>query len=231
MLALFEQESRCERAKFCPSARVAVGARNVHRKRLASRAGERCMMPLMSRATHFRNLVPFAVISLLMACSSGPKPVPETAADKNETADSPADEDSDSGSSKKADAAEVTDEKKSDDKSEDKKAKDEDAPPVDDSRTTASVAKIFKDNRKAFKKCYEDVRKEKPELKGNVLLKVVLDGDGQVKKAYVDDESSIREQKVIDCMIKVAKGLTYPKSSKGLEKDFEYDFGFNNQTK
>src|SRR5512133_3339757 len=95
MLALLEQESRYERAKFCPSARVAVGARNEHRKRLASRAGERCMMPRMSRATHFRNVVPFAVISLLMACSSGPKPVPETAADQTDAADSPADEDSD----------------------------------------------------------------------------------------------------------------------------------------
>lgn len=188
-------------------------------------------MPLMSRATHFRSLVPFAVISMLMACSSGPKPVPETAADQTDAADSPADEDSDAPDAKKTESAEASDEKKSDDKADSKKAEDEDAPPVDDSRTTASVAKIFKDNRKAFKKCYEDVRKEKPELKGNVLLKVVLDGDGQVKKAYVDDESTIREQKVTDCMIKVAKGLTYPKSSKGLEKDFEYDFGFNNQTK
>lgn len=198
------------------------------------------MMPVMSRATHFGNLAPFALISLLMACSSGPKPVPETAADKTEAADSAADGESDSSESKNADSEQASDEKKSEDKSdkkaddkksEDKKSEDGDAPPVDDSRTTASVAKIFKDNRKAFKKCYEDVRKEKPELKGNVLLKVVLDGDGQVKKAFVDDESTIRESKVTDCMLKVAKGLTYPKSSKGLEKDFEYDFGFNNQTK
>lgn len=106
---------------------------------------------------------------------------------------------------------------------------DDDKAPVDDSRTTASVAAIFKENRKAFKKCYEDVRKEQPELKGNVIVKVVLDGAGKVKKAYVDEESSIRHQKIVDCMIKLAQSLTYPKSSKGLDKDFEYNFGFNNQ--
>lgn len=176
---------------------------------------------------------PVMLLPLLIACGSSPKPAPATAADEANSEETAGDSESSSADVKKADAENASDEKA--EAKVDKKADagdDEDEAPVDDSRTTKSVDKIFKDNRKAFKKCYEDVRKEKPELKGNIVLKVVLDGDGVVKKAFVEEsESSIHEQKINDCMIKLAKSLTYPKSSKGLEKDFEYDFGFNNLSK
>lgn len=177
---------------------------------------------------------PVMLLPLLIACGSSPKPAPATAADEANSEETTSDGESNStDDAKKTDAESATDEKS--EAKGDKKAgagDDEDEAPVDDSRTTKSVDKIFKDNRKAFKKCYEDVRKEKPELKGNIVLRVVLDGDGVVKKAFVEEsESSIHEQKINDCMIKLAKSLTYPKSSKGLEKDFEYDFGFNNLSK
>lgn len=199
-------------------------------------------MPYMSRPKHYRYLLcaPLAVLSLLIACSSSPTRPPASASDKTDSAET---NDGDDGKGdmaadaedKKADSEKSeAKEEKSDKKASDKKAAadddDDDKPQVDDSRTTASVAKIFKENRKAFKKCYEDVRKDQPDLKGNVLLRVMLDGAGQVKKAYVDDESSIRVAKVTDCMIKLAKSLSYPKSSKGLDKEFEYNFGFNNQS-
>lgn len=190
----------------------------------------------MSRSKHYRYLLraPLAVLPFFIACgSSSTRPV-ASASDKVESAETsgdsdiaanPDEEDKKAGS-EKSDGAE--DKAKSQAEADDE---DDDKPPVDDSRTTASIANVIKENRKAFKKCYEDVHKEQPDLKGNVLLKIVLDGAGKVKKAYVDDESSIRNPKVTDCMIKLAQSLTYPKSSKGLDKDFEYDFGFNNQTK
>ncbi|HEY5957468.1 MAG TPA: AgmX/PglI C-terminal domain-containing protein [Polyangiaceae bacterium] len=185
-------------------------------------------------------IAPFAMLPLIVACASSPTPKAASASDRSEAADAKAkgDDASDMAADPDVASPSATSEKSSDksDKSEPKSdaksdAADEDKAPVDDSRTTASIANVIKENRKPFKKCYEDVRKEQPELKGNVLLKIVLDGAGKVKKAYVDDESSIRNQKVTDCMIKLAQSLTYPKSSKGLDKDFEYDFGFNNQTK
>jgi hypothetical protein len=201
------------------------------------------MMLAMSRSKSCWYLLtaPLAVLPFLVACGSSPTRPPASASDQTDASET-SDRDDVKGDNaasaddedKKSDSGKASADEKSEKKSSDKKTEaddDDDKPPVDDSRTTASVANIFKENRKAFKKCYEDVRKDKPELKGNVLLKVVLDGDGKVKKAFVDDESSIREQKVTDCMIKLAKSLTYPKSSKGLDKDFEYDFGFNNQSK
>lgn len=101
--------------------------------------------------------------------------------------------------------------------------------PKDDSRTTASIQKIINDNRPKFKKCYEDERKKNQELKGTVVLELTLDAEGKLKKSGINmDESTIKLKAVTDCMLKVAEGLTYPASSKGLDKDFRYEFGFNN---
>lgn len=115
-------------------------------------------------------------------------------------------------------------------------AKDKPAPskagsaaPVDDSRTTASIQKVINDNRPKFKKCYEDERKKAQDLKGTVVLELTLDADGKIKSAGVDpDESTIKVRAVTGCIVGVAQGLKYPPSSKGLEKDFRYEFGFNN---
>ena|SRR5664280_909295 len=103
------------------------------------------------------------------------------------------------------------------------------AAPVDDSRTTASIQKIINENRPKFKKCYEDERKKAQDLKGTVVLQLTLDADGKIKSAGVDtDEGTIKVRAVSDCIVKVAQSLTYPASSKGLDKDFRYEFGFNN---
>ncbi len=101
--------------------------------------------------------------------------------------------------------------------------------PKDDSRSDAAIEQLFKDNRPAFKACYEAARKENKELKGNVKVKVLLDSAGKVKKAWIDlDRSTIKVTTVGDCMVKVAQGIPFPASSKGLEKESGYDFGFNN---
>ena len=101
--------------------------------------------------------------------------------------------------------------------------------PVDDSRTTASIQKIINENRPKFKKCYEDVRKKMQDLKGTVVLELTLDADGKIKKSGVaEEESTIKVKTVTECIVSVAQSLTYPSSSKGLDKDFRYEFGFNN---
>ncbi len=98
---------------------------------------------------------------------------------------------------------------------------------TDDSRTTESIKKIVVQNRPAFKKCYEDARKLTADLKGTVILRMELDAAGKVKTAAVAiDESTIKDVKLAECITKIAKGLSYPASTKGLDKDFEYAFGF-----
>ena len=67
------------------------------------------------------------------------------------------------------------------------------------------------------------------DLKGTVVLELTLDADGKIKKSGTNaDESTIKVKAVTECIVKVAQGLTYPASSKGLDKDFRYEFGFNN---
>ncbi len=103
------------------------------------------------------------------------------------------------------------------------------AAPVDDSRTTESIRKVIDANRPKFKKCYEDERKKVPDLKGTVVLELTLDSEGKIKSAGVDTEDgTIKVKAISDCIVKVAQTLTYPASSKGLDKDFKYEFGFNN---
>jgi hypothetical protein len=200
------------------------------------------MMQLMSPTQDFRYLsrVALALLPFLVACGSSPtKPAvspadttdaADTADDANPKGDVSADGEGKKNDSNKSDA-DKSGKKDSNQQKSDKKAAadddDDDKAPTDDSRTTASVAAVIKEQRKDFKKCYEVVRKEQPDLKGHVILKLVLDGAGVAKKIYIDDESTIRNQKISDCMIKLARTLTYPKSSKGLDKEFQYDFGFN----
>ena len=103
------------------------------------------------------------------------------------------------------------------------------AAPVDDSRTTESIRKVIDANRPKFKSCYEVERKKVPDLKGTVVLELTLDADGKIKSAGVDTEDgTIKVKAISDCIVKVAQTLTYPASSKGLDKDFRYEFGFNN---
>jgi hypothetical protein len=196
------------------------------------------MMQFMSYTKDHRYLprVALALLPFIIACGSSPAKPAVSPADTTDAADG-ADDDKPKGDvaeGKKADSnksdADKSDKNESSEKKSDKKAAaddDDDKPPTDDSRTTAAVAAVIKERRKDFKKCYEVVRKDQPDLKGHVILKLFLDGAGVAKKIYVDDESSLRNQKITDCMIKLAKTLTYPKSSKGLDKEFEYDFGFN----
>lgn len=100
---------------------------------------------------------------------------------------------------------------------------------ADDSRTQRDIANIVSKNRPEFKKCFVAAKKEAPGLKGNAVLTLTLDATGKITKAGIDDaRSSIKNPKFAECMVKVARGLAFPASSKGLDKDFEYDFGFEN---
>jgi hypothetical protein len=176
-----------------------------------------------------------AICSLLLgACASNAPPVKTPS---GESATSPSSDSSSTKPSAKADAVEgdesdeVTAPAKAaaGDTKEKRTADKGDKAPVDDSRTTESIRKIINDNRATFKKCYEDERKKAPDLKGTVVLELTMDADGKLTSSGVDaEESTIKVRAVTDCIVKVAQGLKYPPSSKGLDKDFRYQFGFNN---
>lgn len=106
------------------------------------------------------------------------------------------------------------------------KGDDDDAEPApkDDSRTTATCRKVIEDNRPAFKKCYKD----RAEIKGELVLRIDLDAAGKIRKAYIGEESTVKDKKIEDCVLDLAKTLKFPSSTKGLDKTFEYTFGIHN---
>ena len=187
--------------------------------------------------TNLRNsispwLAAITSLMLLGACASGAtnSPSSKSAADESAAGPDHVGKASEKSESSDEESDEVTTPTKSKDKESASEQKEKSGKaPVDDSRTTEAIHKLIKDNRKQFKKCYEDERKKAPDLKGTVMLKLTLDAEGKIKNADTDpEETTIKVKAVTDCIIKVAHTLTYPPSSKGLDKDFQYKFGFNN---
>lgn len=89
------------------------------------------------------------------------------------------------------------------------------------------IRKLVMDNRKAARKCYEDARKDLKDLQGNVVIHFVLDPDGKVKSADLNQErSTLKSPAVVDCVIGVIKGIQFPRSSRAMETTANYPFNF-----
>ena len=96
-----------------------------------------------------------------------------------------------------------------------------------ETRTMDVIRKLVMENRKAARKCYEDARKDLRDLKGDVVIHFVLNPEGKVKLAELNQErSSLKAPPVVDCVIGVIKGIQFPKSSRGMETSTNYPFNF-----
>jgi hypothetical protein len=105
------------------------------------------------------------------------------------------------------------------------------APPdtkKEETRTVDVIAKIVKDNRQPVRDCYDKAQKQLPSLKGDMVIFFVLDPEGKVKKIELNQQAStLKSPEVVDCAIKVIKGLTFPPSSRGMETTVNYPYNFN----
>jgi outer membrane biosynthesis protein TonB len=100
-------------------------------------------------------------------------------------------------------------------------------PKAPETRTMEVIRKLVVDNRKAARKCYEDARKDSKDLKGDVVIHFVLDPEGNVKTAELNQErSTLKSPAVVDCVMGVIKGIKFPKSSRGMETSTNYPFNF-----
>src|SRR5262245_47164270 len=105
------------------------------------------------------------------------------------------------------------------------------APPdakKEETRTVEVIAKIVKDNRQPVRDCYDKAQKQLPSLKGDMVIFFVLDPEGKVKKIELNQQTStLKSPEVVDCAIKVIKGLNFPPSSRGMETTVNYPYNFN----
>ncbi len=96
-----------------------------------------------------------------------------------------------------------------------------------ESRSMDVIRKLVMDNRKAARKCYDDARKDNKDLKGDVVIHFVLDPEGKVKLAELNQErSTLKAPPVVACVIAVIKGISFPKSSRAMETTTNYPFNF-----
>jgi hypothetical protein len=98
---------------------------------------------------------------------------------------------------------------------------------VAETRTMDVIRKLVMDNRKAARKCYDDARKDQKDLKGDVVIHFVLDPEGKVKLAELNQErSTLKAPVVVDCVLGVIRGIQFPKSSRAMETSTNYPFNF-----
>lgn len=96
-----------------------------------------------------------------------------------------------------------------------------------ETRTTESIQKTIRDNRQPFRDCYDKARKELPSLRGTMTLRFVLDPEGKVKQAELNqDRSDIKSPTAVDCALAVLKKLEFPESSSGMDTTVNYPFDF-----
>jgi hypothetical protein len=97
-----------------------------------------------------------------------------------------------------------------------------------ETRTMDVIGQIVKDNRKPVRECFDKAKKDLPDLKGDMVIHFVVDPDGKVKKADLNQErSTIKSPAVVDCSIKIILGLKFPPSSRGMDTTVNYPFNFN----
>jgi hypothetical protein len=163
------------------------------------------------------------------AASTGPAKTPDDAA--TTASDAPA-------AAPPSDTADAPGDKPATDKAGDdgawageaeaKNTKAPDAGGKTETRTMEVVAQVIKDNRKPVRDCFDKAKKDLPDLKGDMVIHFVIDPDGKVKKADLNQErSTIKSPAVVDCSIKVIQGIKFPPSSRGMDTTVNYPFNFN----
>jgi len=111
-------------------------------------------------------------------------------------------------------------------------AKTEKVPPgaegKTETRTMEIIANVVKENRKPVRDCFEKAKKDLPDLKGDMVIHFVVDPEGKVKKAELNQErSTLKSPAVVDCSIKVINGIKFPPSSRGMDTTVNYPFNLN----
>jgi hypothetical protein len=97
-----------------------------------------------------------------------------------------------------------------------------------ETRTMDVIAQTVKENRKPVRECFDKAKKELPDLKGDMVIHFVVDPDGKVKKAELNQErSTLKSPAVVDCSIKVILGIKFPPSSRGMDTTVNYPFNLN----
>jgi hypothetical protein len=97
-----------------------------------------------------------------------------------------------------------------------------------ETRTMEVIAQTVKDNRKAVRDCFDKAKKELPDLKGDMVIHFVVDPEGKVRRAELNQErSTLKSPAVVSCSIEAIKAIKFPPSSRGMDTTVNYPFNLN----
>ena len=89
----------------------------------------------------------------------------------------------------------------------------------------AAIAEVIKQNRNAFRTCFDKWSKAHKGVDGKVTLTFYLDPDGNLDQPNVD-EKGFAAREVAACIEELSRTLHYPKSPSGKFTRFTYPFDF-----
>ena len=96
-----------------------------------------------------------------------------------------------------------------------------------ETRTMIEIQRLVQENRKPVRDCFDKAKKDLPELHGDMVIHFVLDAEGKVKKAELNQErSTMKSPPVVECAINTLKGIKFPPSSRGMDTTVNYPYNF-----
>jgi len=163
--------------------------------------------------------LPIAIALISLACSSNPQTPPATPAEPTPTPTEPAPGPEEGGEEGAAEGGGEGGEAGG--------GEEASAEGGEETRSTQSIQKVIIDNRKPIRACYDNAKKDLPTLKGTMTIHFVLDPEGNVKKAELNQErSDLKSPALVDCALAHLKKLKFPPSSKGMDTTVNYPFDF-----
>ena len=85
-------------------------------------------------------------------------------------------------------------------------------------RDPDAIAATLAQARPKLRACYDAARATRPELRGSIALRVVVDPKGKVAEASIDDAASeMHDAALSKCVVDVLRATTFPPHDKGKE--------------
>ena len=96
-------------------------------------------------------------------------------------------------------------------------------------RSVDDIRAIVMSHRDEARKCYEDSLKNHPDLHGDISIGWVINPKGEPTNVQVNGngKTTLLDDNVQQCIVKVIQGLKFAPSQKGLETRTNYPFNFH----
>ncbi len=92
------------------------------------------------------------------------------------------------------------------------------------------IIDLIAQNREKFRACFDEWGRQNPGREVKITLSIKLKPSGELVSAtFKADESDLADKKMEECMAKVAGGLKFPESPKGMETTYNHRFNFKSR--